>query len=240
MTNTASLFNNKRLNIFIGAYGSGKSEVSVNVAHILKTNNKDSNVLIADLDIVNPFYRSADAAKRLLSEDIRVISPSYANSNVDVPALPGEIYSVFDDEKYIGVFDIGGEDMGANVLGSMNKRLTSLDHNLFMVVNALRPFTSDVDQIIVMASELSSAAKLPITGLINNTNLLEQTSTSEVIEGAKIIREAANRMNIPFIGTTVMSELFDIDEFQTKIKDESVQALLGPIIVLNKFIRYTY
>ena len=166
-----SVFDSKRLNIFIGAYGSGKSEISVNCAVGIKNRNPEAKVLLADLDIVNPFYRSADAARKLDNMDIRVISPSYANSNVDVPALSGEVYSIFDDESYVGVFDIGGEDMGANVLGSMHNRLLGIDYNLFMVINTLRPFTSDEDSIILMAKDLEAAAKLPITGFINNTDI---------------------------------------------------------------------
>ena len=105
----ASIFEKNRLNIIIGAYGSGKSEVSVNCALLLKERMKDKKVLLADLDIVNPFYRSADAARKLNDSDIRVIFPSYANSNVDAPVLSGEIYVIFDDDSYVGVFDIGGE-----------------------------------------------------------------------------------------------------------------------------------
>ena len=130
----ASVFGKNRLNIIIGAYGSGKSEVSVNCALLLKERMKDNKVLLADLDIVNPFYRSADAARKLNDSDIRVIFPSYANSNVDAPVLSGEIYVIFDDDSYVGVFDIGGEDMGANVLGSLNNRLKDMEHSLFMVV----------------------------------------------------------------------------------------------------------
>ena len=155
----SSIFDTKRLNIFIGAYGSGKSEISVNCAVGIKTRNPEAKVLLADLDIVNPFYRSADAARKLDNLDIRVISPSYANSNVDVPALSGEVYSIFDDESYVGVFDIGGEDMGANVLGSMHNRLLGIDYNLFMVINTLRPFTSDEDSIIMMAKEGRCSAR---------------------------------------------------------------------------------
>ena len=102
------LFTDKRLNIIVGAYGSGKSEVSVNCAGIIKEEKKEGKVLIADLDIVNPFYRSADAARRLEDDGIRVICPSYANSNVDAPVLMGEMYVIFDDPEYSGVFDIGG------------------------------------------------------------------------------------------------------------------------------------
>lgn len=223
----------KRLNIFIGAYGSGKSEVSVNFALKLKNDLPDRKILLADLDIVNPFYRSADAATKLGDTGIRVISPSYANSNVDVPALPGEVYSIFDDESYTGVFDIGGEDLGANVLGSMHNRLINIEYGLYMVINTLRPFTSDADSIIAMANELQTAAKLPITGFINNTNLLEETTAEDIINGAELIDEVSRKTGVPYLATTVMDELLDssLENSLTKY---------GDVIRLRRVIKYDY
>lgn len=228
-----SVFDKCRLNIFIGAYGSGKSEVSVNCALNMKKRNPDSKILLADLDIVNPFYRSADAARNLNDCDIRIIYPSYANSNVDAPVLSGEIYSIFDDDSYRGVFDIGGEDMGANVLGSMNNRLKGFDYNLFMVINTLRPFTSDVDSIIVMAQELEAAAKLPITGFVHNTNLLELTSFEDILNGDKILKEVSEKTGVPVVATCVMEEY--VKDFE-----ESKLTNSGEVVKLKRTISYNY
>ena len=229
----SSIFDSKRLNIFIGAYGSGKSEISVNCAVGIKNRNPEAKVLLADLDIVNPFYRSADAARKLDNLDIRVISPSYANSNVDVPALPGEVYSIFDDESYAGVFDIGGEDMGANVLGSMHKRLLGIDYNLFMVINTLRPFTSDEDSIIQMAKDIEAAAKLPITGFINNTNLLDETQFEDIVRGNEIIHNVSEKVGVPLVATSVLDGLFD---------DNTLAALNKPgeFLCIKRNITYNY
>ena len=229
----SSIFDSKRLNIFIGAYGSGKSEISVNCAVGIKKRNPDSKVLLADLDIVNPFYRSADAARKLEDQNIRIISPSYANSNVDVPALPGEVYSIFDDESYVGVFDIGGEDMGANVLGSMHKRLLSIDHNLFMVINTLRPFTSDEDSIIEMAKDLEAAAKLPITGFINNTNLLDETEFDDIVRGHEIITAVSKRVGVPLVATAVLEGRFDANQLSTLNN-------AGEFLCIKRNISYNY
>ena len=226
------LFTEKRLNIIVGAYGSGKSEVAVNCARLIKQEKKDGKVLLADLDIVNPFYRSADAASELEQQGVRVICPSYANSNVDAPVLTGEMYVIFDDPEYSGVFDIGGEDMGANVLGSLKSRLETADAGLYMVVNTLRPFTSDVQGIAQMASDLQEAARMKIDGYINNTNLLEHTTFEEVMEGEKIVAEAARLTGIPLLATTVMKDV---------AAPEQRASLIAPeIIELERKIRYNY
>ena len=228
-----NVFDKNRLNIFIGAYGSGKSEISVNVASAIEKRHPEQNVLLADLDIVNPFYRSADAARRLENLDIRIISPSYANSNVDVPALSGEVYSIFDDESYVGVFDIGGEDLGANVLGSMHNRLLNIDYSLFMVVNTLRPFTSDEDSIIEMAQELEKAAKLPISGFINNTNLLEQTEFEDIVKGTEMIKRVSERTGVPLVAITVEDDRWS-DEQVSSLKKEA------QILCIKRNISYNY
>jgi len=120
-----------RLFVFVGAYGSGKSEVSVHFARKLRRDYPERKILLADLDIINPFYRSVDARGILEKENIRVIAPNFANTNVDVPSVSGEMYSVFDDPEYLGVFDIGGEDMGARILSSMRSRFQNISYRLY-------------------------------------------------------------------------------------------------------------
>ena len=191
-----------RLYVFVGAYGSGKSEVSVHFAHKLKTDDPQAKVMLADLDIGNPDYRSADAKDALEAEGIHVIVPEYANTNVDVPALSGEVYSAFDRDDTVAVFDIGGEDLGARVLGAMLSRFQKIEYRVYMVVNAFRPFTSDAESIRQMAAELSEAARLPISGLINNSNLLEETTEEELLEGEKVLLEASELTGIPLVYQT--------------------------------------
>ena len=221
-----------RLKIIIGAYGSGKSEVSVNLALNMRREKPDQKVLLADLDIVNPFYRSSDAAKELEKNDIRLISPMYANSNVDAPVLSGEVYVIFDDDSYMGVFDIGGEDMGATILGSMKSRLDQTDAELLMAVNTRRPFTSTVDEIIVMASELQEASKLKIKGFINNTNILEQTTYDDILEGEKILKEVSERTGIPVVLTTFMEGV---------VQDDQISSLGTPAVMkMRRNINYAY
>ncbi len=224
--------NGNRLKIIIGAYGSGKSEISVNMALAMRKSFPDDKVLLADLDIVNPFYRSADASKVLEENKIRLISPMYANSNVDAPVLSGEVYVIFDDESYRGVFDIGGEDMGATILGSMKTRLDKSGADLLMAVNTRRPFTATVDEIIMMASELTEASKMNITGFINNTNVLEDTKPEDIIEGERIVREVEQKTGIPLVMTTVMDGV---------MPDSMLDELKAPeVMKMTRTIHYAY
>ncbi|MBO6193943.1 MAG: ATP-binding protein [Clostridiales bacterium] len=224
--------NGNRLKIIIGAYGSGKSEISVNMALAMRKSFPDDKVLLADLDIVNPFYRSADASKVLEENKIRLISPMYANSNVDAPVLSGEVYVIFDDESYRGVFDIGGEDMGATILGSMKTRLDKSGADLLMAVNTRRPFTATTDEIIMMASELTEASKMNITGFINNTNVLEDTKPEDIIEGERIVREVEQKTGIPLVMTTVMDGV---------MPDSMLDELKAPeVMKMTRTIHYAY
>lgn len=193
-----------RLTIIIGAYGSGKSEIAVNMSLAQRKALPDKKLLIADLDIVNPFYRSSDCAKDLEDAGVRLVTPLYAGSNVDAPVLPPDMYVIFDDESYQGIFDIGGEDMGALVLGSLKQRIKNTDAVIYMAVNSLRPFTSDPEQIAVMTSELSAAAGFKIDGYLNNTNLLEETTAEMVKEGESKIMEASKLTGVPLIANCVM------------------------------------
>ena len=223
-----------RLTIIIGAYGSGKSEISVNMALNLRRQNPDMGVLLADMDIVNPYYRSADAADILSDNNIRLISPLYAGSNVDAPVLGGEMYVIFDDDSYKGIFDIGGEDMGAVILGSLSNRLSGFDYRLLMAVNTNRPFTSTPEQIAEMSAELSSAAGLKIDGYINNTNLLEMTTPETVAEGERICFEASKLTGIPVFATALMEDVYQASQ-------SSNTAYTAPSIIrLTRTIKYNY
>lgn len=197
-------YENHRLSIVIGAYGSGKSEIAVNMSLAQRKAWPEKSLLIADLDIINPFYRSSDCAPALEKAGIRVISPMYAGSNVDAPVIPPDVYSIFDDETYTGVFDIGGEDMGATILGSMRHRIENTDTQILMAVNTLRPFTSDAKQIAEMTAILSQAAGFKIDGYLHNTNLLGETTSEIITEGEKIMKEASGVTGIPVVATCYM------------------------------------
>ena len=141
----------RRITAFVGAYGSGKSEVSVNFAIWLA---KKKKTYLADLDMINPFYRSADTAKTLADNNVELIKSIYAGTNVDVPAMPAEINRTFSDDLAYSVLDIGGEDLGARVLGSLKPQMEKADCDLLLVVNPYRPFTDTPEKIAKTALEI--------------------------------------------------------------------------------------
>ena len=219
-----------RLTIIIGAYGSGNSEIAANMSLAQRKALPDKKLLIADLDIVNPFYRSSDCASALEAEGIRLVTPMYAGSNVDAPVLPPDMYVIFDDESYQGIFDIGGEDMGALVLGSLKKRIENTDAVIYMAVNTLRPFTSDPEQIAIMTNELSAAAGFKIDGYLNNTNLLEETTSDMLVDGEAKILEASKITEIPLVANCVMEDVVIPDGVLTDRE----------LFRMNRKIRYAY
>lgn len=196
----------KRITIFVGAYGSGKSEISVNFASWLA--GSDRPVILCDLDIINPYFRSADARQIVEKIGIRLISPQYAGTNVDVPAVPGAVFSVFDEPEQMAVLDIGGEDLGARVIASLRPRIQAqiADVDLLMVVNPFRPFTDTSDKICTVARELAMAAGLPLTGLVHNANLLEHGDASLLLESWPVVEAAAAKLNLPVVFAAALEE----------------------------------
>ena len=202
-----------RIAVFIGAYGSGKSEIAVNYALAIRASG--NAVVVADLDMINPFYRSADAQAILEAAGIELIKPQFANTNVDVPAVPGAVFSLFDQPDRHAVLDIGGEDLGVRVLSSLKNRFPderSDDRaDIFFVVNTCRPFTATADQIVVMAEALTNAANMRITGMINNTNLLEFSDEAVLLASEEIVREASKRLGIPISFTAAQDDKVPAD-----------------------------
>ncbi|MDW7656011.1 MAG: hypothetical protein SCM11_02425 [Bacillota bacterium] len=196
----------RRLTLFMGAYGSGKSEISVNFAGWLHQTGHE--VTLCDLDIINPFFRSADARVVIETSGIRLVAPVFAGTNVDVPAVPAEIFSVFDDLSRFAVLDIGGEDLGARVVATIKNRLTAAREPaaIYFVVNPYRPFCGSVEQIVRMAGALSQAAGMNPTGLVHNANLLEGGDANLLRDSWAVVNGAAEALQIPVVFAAAMAE----------------------------------
>jgi len=187
--------NHKRINIFTGHYGSGKTEISINFALFLK--KYYNKVVIVDLDIVNPYFRTKDVAKQLERQGVQVIAPAFANTNVDIPVLPAEVISVFQDKESMAVFDVGGDDVGATVLGTYNRYLNKEPYDMFFVINPKRPLTKSEQDVIQLLKDIENSSRLKVTKLINNTNLQNITTVEDVINGQNIIENISKEINIP-------------------------------------------
>lgn len=185
----------KRINIFTGHFGSGKTEVAVNYA--VKMALQGKKTAIVDLDIVNPFFRTADAKKVLEEKGIKVITPVYANTNVDVPSLPADINSAFEDRSYHVVLDVGGDDLGAKVLSRYNEQIRNEDYIHYFVINTRRPMTKTVDEIEEMIREIETSARLKVDYLVNNANLLGANTAKIIGEASEIIAGVSSKLSIP-------------------------------------------
>ncbi len=182
---------NKRIHIIVGHYGSGKTEFAINYA--IKLKESYEKVMIADLDIVNPYFRTNDVKEMLEKEGISVLASQYAGSNVDIPALPANIHSLFDNKNAAVVLDVGGDEDGAVVLGRFKQQIEAEGYEMLFVVNTFRPLTNDSDSILQVLGEVEDASRLKVTGIVNNSNLQHLTKTEDVIKGQNEIDKAAKK-----------------------------------------------
>ncbi len=196
----------KRLTLFAGHYGSGKTNIALNYARWL--NRRSLPVTIADLDIVNPYFRTKDSEKALHAEGIGLICSEFANSNLDVPAMPREIYALVDDPNQYGVLDIGGDDRGALALGRYTPAI--LEENNFemlLVVNRSRPLTRTAADTIEVMHEIEAACHLPFTAIVNNTNLGPLTTEEDILSSLRYAEEISEKTGLPIKMTCAKESL---------------------------------
>ena len=192
----------KRVTLFAGHYGSGKTNVAVNFALHLAAQGKA--VTLADMDIVNPYYRSKDSAKELESAGVKVIASAYANTNVDVPALPQEMYSVTEDTSRYAVLDVGGDDRGALALGRYAPAiLKENDYHMIYVFNAARPLSRTAEMALEIMQEIETAGGIPFTAIINNTNLGRETTWETVTASRREAEKLSQISGLPLLFTSV-------------------------------------
>ena len=202
-----SSLKNKRLTIFAGHYGSGKTNLSVNYALNLK--EKYNNVSIADLDIVNPYFRTKDSMAILEEKGIKLISSPFANSNVDTPALPADAYSLM-EKDVTGIIDVGGDDRGALALGRFVDTIKKEnDYEMLFVINKYRPLTDTAEKCVEIMKEIELASKLPFTGIVNNSNLGDETTATDVLSSVSYANEVSALTGLDIKFTSVKDTLAD-------------------------------
>ena len=196
----------KRLTLFAGHYGSGKTNIAVNYALHLAKEGKP--VCIADLDIVNPYFRTADSRQELESAGVELISPRFANSNVDLPALPAQAYKLVQDKHCYGIMDIGGDDRGAYALGRYVPYMKQeKDYRMVYVANCYRPLTRTAAEALEVMREIEEACGLAFTDIVNNSNLAAETDAPAVLDSLDFIWELSALSGLPVFMTTVRADL---------------------------------
>ena len=206
----------KRITLFAGHYGSGKTNIAVSYA--LRLREMFDDVTIADIDIVNPYFRTKDSEKILSENGIKLISSRYANTNVDLPALPAELYSITDGETSCAVIDVGGDDRGALALGRYAPGIIrENNYNMLFVVNKYRPQTKDAKSAIEVMREIEVASGMKFTGIVNNSNLGEETTADDVLKSESFVLELSKISGLDIYMTTVKEDLYE--SLKTKINN---------------------
>lgn len=196
----------RRVSLFCGHYGSGKTNVALNWAYALRT--RHPRVAVADLDIVNPYFRAKDSLRLLEERDIRLICSPYAGGNLDIPALPQDMYAITDDPDLYAVVDVGGDDRGALVLGRLAPGLLAeRNYDMWLVINRHRPLTRTVEECLEVRAEIEAAGGMPFTGIVNNSNLGRETTPQHVLASVDYAREVARQTGLPLVMTSVRADL---------------------------------
>lgn len=202
------MFNEKRVRIITGHYGSGKTEFAVNYTFGLAAAGKKT--AIVDLDIVNPYFRSRELEPRFEEKGIRVISSSIKGLSGDVPALSPEIYSVLQDTSYEVVLDVGGDKVGAKALGRYHEYFDKEPYDMLFVINANRHLTSTVDGAISYLRSIEEGSRQKVTALVNNTHLCGDTTLEDILKGQKLCENVSKALGLPIRYVAVERKFVDM------------------------------
>lgn len=194
---SAASFCKHRISIITGHYGTGKTEFAVNLA--LAMAHDGDQVMVADLDVVNPYFRSRERRQMLEEAGIQLISSSQACANADVPSLPAEVFTILQNRDLRGVLDIGGDPVGARVLARFQPKIVAEDYQLIYVLNANRPEVRDVEDAIAYMRAIEATTGLTCTGVVNNTHLCGETTEKEIRKGAALAAAVSKETGIPVL-----------------------------------------
>jgi len=211
-----------RMTVLVGNYGSGKTEIALNLAMEKVQNGPTA---LVDLDIVNPYFRSGEKRALLEKQGVRVLMPTFATTTVDIPALPPEIQSVFDQPHEQVVFDVGGDDTGAAALGryapffSRERGSTCV----LYVVNVCRPLSHTAEDILRLMERISTRARMKPDALVNNANLQGETTAKLLLLGQEVLSEVSIKTGIPIAMITG-------EQAVLKMLPNDLQPLCKPIV----------
>lgn len=198
--------------VITGHLGSGKTEVAINFALQLLRRSQTgtaSRIALLDVDVVNPYFAAREARTFLESQGIAVAAPSLQTTTADLPVLPKDIAQFLHREDHTVVIDVGGDPVGARVLGSLSAHLAGKTLHTYCVINTKRPSTSAFAGILAYIQNISAASRLRMTGLIHNTHLMNETSVQDILDGQALLEDVSRETGLPIVLTTVMSNLVE-------------------------------
>ena len=202
------MWKNKRIRLFIGHYGSGKSEVSINYVTTLRK-QVEGEVALADLDVVNVYFRTREKKDLMKELGITPIDSSIETTTLDVPAVSAEIMRPLHDKSVNYVIDVGGDNVGGRVVGRFAKQFEQDDYDMFYVVNANREKTQTAKEVLGYIDAIEASSKLKVTGLVNNTHMLRETTVEDILKGQEVAREVSKIRNIPIKYVCCLESLVD-------------------------------
>ena len=214
--------------VFYGLYGSGKTEISINYALSLLRQGKD--VILVDLDAVTPYFRVRDVRDQLVREGLIVVAPKESVRHADLPVLPEGVRSALQSGESAVVVDVGGDPTGSRVLGGLKDAISPNARGLF-VVNSSRPFTRTVEDAAKALEAIASASGLPVSGLVANTHMTDQTTVEHVVQGVEFAREVGRRTGIPVVFASAPGDL----EPQKEEIGRRIEGL--PVLWLRRYLK---
>ncbi|MCR5809739.1 MAG: ATP-binding protein [Clostridiales bacterium] len=224
----------KRYYVIIGNFGSGKTELALNMA--FDAAKKGEKVTLVDIDVINPYFRSTERKPELEAAGIRLISPNFTTSGVEVPSIPPEIFSVFSDNSDLVIFDVGGDPVGAIAMGQYYGYFKELENfEVWYVINIRRPLSSGTPENLEMIGKICGVSRLKVTGILNNTNLAHETTIDDLLDGVEVTRELTKATGLPVIGTIGTPEV--LSAFLEEAKKRNIpEELIGRPFPIERYM----
>ena len=225
----------KRMIVLIGNYGSGKTEIAINLA--VRGAAEGLRTLVVDLDKVNDYFRMSDRVSLLREKQIRLVSPTFAGQGITPSSMSAAVASAFTDQWDLVVFDVGGDAAGALSLGRYHQDFAAFEGELcvYDIVNVFRPMSESPEKILKLKEELEGFARQRVTAFVNNSNLLNFASADDLRRGWEVIAETSRRSGIPVALTTGRREF--LEEFLADGRDP---AFIGTPLALETYMHRSW
>lgn len=195
----------KKFTVICGHYGCGKTNLSINLA--IDCAKAGKTVTLVDLDLVNPYFRSSEYGEILQRNGVKLIAPVFANTTLDLPMLPAELNSIFASSDDHIILDVGGDDVGSTVLGTIARKISELDYEMLYVVNRYRVLSTTTEEAVELLREIEAASRLKATAVVNNSHLKNATTAQNILDSAEFAQKAADTLNMPLLFTAVPKKI---------------------------------